>query len=291
MDERKRGFQKGRVPENRGDGEAYRWLMTHRDYQGNDCLIWPFSKDKNGRGRFGFTDAEGNKTMKHAPYFMCEMAHGEKPSSKHLAVVICNGRKLGCCNPRHINWRTKSKLMLEYFQKNPLKDRTGSKAKYPLNKIQKIKPLLNVGVSKSEIARQLVMPYSTVEYWITRRERLGFDQGPTTRRRALGIQPVRLLKSQRTIFGAEDTYRIVNSLVPQGALAREDAVQEIMLAFLEGRASLDEIKCGGWRTLTRITFDTNFESSGYALSLDLPMPDGRSWHDVLSHEQGLGNRW
>lgn len=291
MNERKRGFQKGRVPENRGEGEAFRWLITHRDHQGDDCLIWPFFKDKNGRGRFGFTDAEGNKTIKHAPYFMCELAHGEKPSPKHLAVVICKGRKLGCCNPRHITWRTKSEGMLEYYKHTPCENSTGNKSKYSPDKLRQVKVLSDTGLKLADISRRLELPYPTVFYWAKSRERLGHHKGPLTVRRSMGIQPFSIVKPLRTITNPDDTFRIVNSLVPQGALAREDAVQEIMLAFLEGRASLDEIKRGGWRKLTRITFESNFESSGYALSLDMPMSDGRSWHDVLSHEQGLGNRW
>lgn len=286
-----RGFQKGRISNSRGQGEGLKWIMQHRNYERDDCLFWPLYKNKNGRGFFGFTDDDGKKGIKHAPHFMCELVHGPKPSPKHLAVVICEGRQQGCCNPRHIAWRTKSEETLERYKTKPCENITGNRPKHSADKIQKIKLFSEQGMSKVEISQRLVMPYSTVDYWVTRRLLLGHHQGPLTRRRALGIQPVSLLKSQRTICSAEDTYRIVNSIVPRGALAREDAINDIMVAILDGRTTLDRIRKGEWRKFTGATLKTNFEMSGQSLSLDVPMFDGRSWHDVLPENAGFGSRW
>lgn len=35
----------------KGEGKAYKWILAHQDYPHKDwCLIWPFSRDKHGRG-------------------------------------------------------------------------------------------------------------------------------------------------------------------------------------------------------------------------------------------------
>lgn len=73
----------------------------------------------------------------------------------------------------------------------------------------------------------------------------------------------------------------VNGLVPQQIAARSDVVQEIMLALYECRTTIDAVRAGGWRPFVRGFYRNNHEAGGQALSLDTPMRDGRSWHDVL----------
>lgn len=75
----------------------------------------------------------------------------------------------------------------------------------------------------------------------------------------------------------------VNSLVPHGLPGREDVCQEIMLALWEGKITLDQLKANrsNVRSFVRAFTVENYEGGGYAMSLDQPMADGRSWHDVL----------
>lgn len=82
----------------------------------------------------------------------------------------------------------------------------------------------------------------------------------------------------------------VNALVPRGMPGREDVCQEIMLAIWEGRTTLVELRQNRMNVrgfMARFRAD-NLEVGGYAISLDQPMHDGRSWHDVLSAEQAWG---
>lgn len=77
----------------------------------------------------------------------------------------------------------------------------------------------------------------------------------------------------------------VNALVPRGLPdhVRGDICQEIMLALWEKTISLDEIKSSPSlvRDFVRRAYKSNYEGSGWAFSLDVPMPDGRSWYEVL----------
>lgn len=75
---------------------------------------------------------------------------------------------------------------------------------------------------------------------------------------------------------------LVNALVPHME-GREDVCQEIMIALWEKRITLDEVKSNraNLRKFISEFRRDNYEAGGYAVSLDQPMHDGRSWHDVL----------
>lgn len=74
----------------------------------------------------------------------------------------------------------------------------------------------------------------------------------------------------------------VNSLVPQGMPGRDDVVQTIMLALWERQTTVDALKAGGVSSFIRAFRRENYESGGYAISIDVPRSGGGSWHDVLT---------
>ena len=67
-------------------------------HEGHDCLIWPF-KLRHGYGYL----AVGQK-MYVASSFVCEKAHGNRPTPAHHAAHSCG--HAACVNPRHISWKT-----------------------------------------------------------------------------------------------------------------------------------------------------------------------------------------
>lgn len=89
--------------------EAINWLLAHVQYQGDDCLIWPFSKDKRvGRGRCGY---KGKMYWTHR--LMCIFAHGEPPSPELDTAHSCGNGSLGCVNPKHLSWETRQKNCID----------------------------------------------------------------------------------------------------------------------------------------------------------------------------------
>jgi hypothetical protein len=80
----------------------------------------------------------------------------------------------------------------------------------------------------------------------------------------------------------------VNSLVPRGMpdYERADVCQEIMLAIWQKETSLEELHRDKslLRKFTSGFRKANFEMNGYAISLDKPLRDGRSWYDILPDE-------
>jgi hypothetical protein len=65
--------------------------------------MWPLAKNDNGHGHFGF---EGKVYRAHR--YMCELAHGLPPSSDLEAAHSCGNGHLGCVNPNHLSWKTRS---------------------------------------------------------------------------------------------------------------------------------------------------------------------------------------
>lgn len=93
----------------KGQGESYKWLLAHVDYQGDDCLKWPFGGDpKSGRGALQHNGIKG-----WAHRWMCRLAHGEPPTPKHKATHDCGKGHEGCINPRHLKWKTQAENLAD----------------------------------------------------------------------------------------------------------------------------------------------------------------------------------
>src|SRR5579859_6085572 len=80
-----------------------KWLIAHRNYDGEGCLIWPF-----GRIPFGYGTVRFNGTGEHmsAHRYMCILAHGDPPAEGLHAAHDCGNGHLGCVHPKHISWKT-----------------------------------------------------------------------------------------------------------------------------------------------------------------------------------------
>lgn len=89
----------------RGTG-AY-WLWERRNYQGDNCLIWPFSKNEKGYGQVGY-----ERTVWKAHKLMCSFVHGERRYPEYEVCHTCSGKK-SCVNPKHLVWGNKSMNMLD----------------------------------------------------------------------------------------------------------------------------------------------------------------------------------
>lgn len=70
-------------------------------YEGDECLVWPFSKDKAGYAQIG---DNGSKRSVHR--LVCIEAHGEPPSDIHQAAHSCGQGHNACVSKRHVSWKT-----------------------------------------------------------------------------------------------------------------------------------------------------------------------------------------
>lgn len=103
-------FVKGSVPNNKGNGQAAAWILSHRDYDGDGCLTYPYKKCR-GYGQFQHLGK-----WFYAHRFMCELVNGPAPSPKHQTAHTCGKGHEGCVNPRHLVWKTPSENQLDRRQ-------------------------------------------------------------------------------------------------------------------------------------------------------------------------------
>lgn len=84
------------------NGTLNKWLEEHKDYQGDECLAWPFGKTISG---YGAVKGPGGKSTTAARQ-MCQMVHGPAPTPKHECAHSCGKGDEGCVNPKHLRWAT-----------------------------------------------------------------------------------------------------------------------------------------------------------------------------------------
>lgn len=83
-------------------GAPLAFAMAAVDHQGDDCLVWPYAKDRDG---YGFLTRNGKYLR--ATRFVLTLAAGEPPAPDAVAAhlpIAC--RNPSCVNPRHLRWAT-----------------------------------------------------------------------------------------------------------------------------------------------------------------------------------------
>ena len=71
-------------------------------YEGDDCLVWPFSRRQNGYGQVYW-----NGRIHYVHRLACELVHGKPQSPRLEASHSCGMGASGCCNPMHLRWDTR----------------------------------------------------------------------------------------------------------------------------------------------------------------------------------------
>lgn len=89
-------------------GEAERYIRSQVDYQGDDCLIWPYARISAG---YGTLTVDGK--LQYAHRFMCTLVNGPPEDNANQARHTCGKGHLGCINPNHLIWGTRSENQLD----------------------------------------------------------------------------------------------------------------------------------------------------------------------------------
>jgi hypothetical protein len=120
----------------RGKGKAIAFLKAHVNYAGDDCLVWPMSRDDKGYGR-----------LKHfgevykAHRLMCELAHGKPPTPLHMAAHSCGNGPLGCVHPHHVSWKTAAENTADAIRHGKYGHGVGWKGKLSKASVSEIRAL------------------------------------------------------------------------------------------------------------------------------------------------------
>ena len=80
-----------------GAGEM--WIKLFSEYQGDECIVFPFSTPASPRGfvTFNFKQMEAHRAM-------CLMVNKLPPEPKMMALHKCGNGHLGCVTPKHLYW-------------------------------------------------------------------------------------------------------------------------------------------------------------------------------------------
>lgn len=95
---RRHGDPLGGVTPNGEPERFYREVVLQ--YDGDDCLIWPFAITPQG---YGEIRVDGMTRGVHRR--VCEEVNGVPPTPKHDAAHSCGHR--GCVTKRHLSWKTR----------------------------------------------------------------------------------------------------------------------------------------------------------------------------------------
>ena len=89
-------------------GEPKRFLNEAMAYTGDDCLLWPYARGRDGYGhiRYGGRPCRVNIVV-------CEKTHGPPPTSEHEAAHSCGNGHKGCITPAHLGWKTHQENMAD----------------------------------------------------------------------------------------------------------------------------------------------------------------------------------
>lgn len=104
------------------NGALERWIRAHLNFDGDECLIWPFA-----RMPIGYACAvtiDGIRTYAHR--HICRLIHGDPPQPKLDTAHSCGNGHLGCVNPKHLSWKTRKGNMQDQIDHG--RTQRGSKA-------------------------------------------------------------------------------------------------------------------------------------------------------------------
>lgn len=134
------------------------WLQDRINWDSDECLIWPFSRNKAGYGQVHFAGKQAN-----AHRAMCILAHGAPPFDRAEAAHNCGHGHLGCVNPRHLEWKTASANNLDKLRHGTMRrgdNHPNMKLSY--EDVQAIR-ILSKGIHRNLIAR--VYDVSPITVW------------------------------------------------------------------------------------------------------------------------------
>jgi len=134
-------------------GAAQRFIAEAISSDTDDCIIYPFYRNSNG---YGWMNTPSGTMGAHV--YAAILAHGEKPTPKHEACHQCGNGRLGCVNPRHIYWGTRSDNVKDAYGHGTMKGNRGrygeksASAKYSDAFIDEIRRALERGEKQMAIA-------------------------------------------------------------------------------------------------------------------------------------------
>lgn len=144
-------------PVRRPAGSAGRFIETALLHKGDECLLWPFIRNK--RGYAMLWTATGKVPVCR---IVCERRHGLPPTPKHEAAHSCGNGHLGCVAPSHLRWATHAENEVDKIVHGTvLMGESSPASKLTEVQVREIRALMGV-LSQSKIAVKYGVSRGTV---------------------------------------------------------------------------------------------------------------------------------
>src|SRR5262245_57967252 len=141
----------------KGEGKGLAWLRQHVSHIGDDCLIWPLTRDDHG---YGIVYFDGRR--RKAARAMLELVKGPPPTPEHEAAHECGKGHEGCVNPKHLSWKTRIENQRDRLQHGTTDNKKkGLKRKLTLETVQEIRAQIGKR-NKRDIAADFGVTRSTI---------------------------------------------------------------------------------------------------------------------------------
>lgn len=139
-------------------GESLAWLLAHVHHDGDECLIWPFTRSSSG---YGVICIDGRQRPAHRE--ICERAHGPAPTQDHHAAHSCGRGHDGCVNRRHLRWATPAENQADRLAHGTSSRGAGNGcALLAEDQVLEIRNDLARGARQSDLARRFGVHISTI---------------------------------------------------------------------------------------------------------------------------------
>lgn len=126
----------GHTPKNKGKGAGLTLIRSSLSYEGDDCILWPLYINSES----GYPTVCVDHKSRNGHSYMCELAHGPRPTPQHHAAHSCHVRH--CINPRHLSWKTPSENMLDKRENGTAVTHSwGSQGKFTPEQVQHIRDM------------------------------------------------------------------------------------------------------------------------------------------------------
>lgn len=127
-------------------------------YDGDDCLIWPYTRNGCGYGRI-----QRNGKRREVHRVLCEDTKGPPPTPKHESAHSCGKGHLGCVTKGHLSWKTHKENNDDKLahgthnrgERHPLAKLTEAEARQILNlkgKERQVDIAKRFGISKTQVS-------------------------------------------------------------------------------------------------------------------------------------------
>jgi hypothetical protein len=198
-----------------------KFILDHRDYDGDECVVWPFSCCTPGYGTF-----MAHKVLHLAHRYMCQLVNGDPPSPDHEAAHSCGRGHEGCVHPKHLSWKTQSGNQLDRREHGTRNGTRGWFGKLTWQQVEEIRSLRGKK-TQDEIAAMFGIGRRNVGAILANKTRHNEIQTPERRRiiaalrsSALPMKPAEVKRMADLSSGSASVHSMLTKLVRDGYAER-----------------------------------------------------------------------